>query len=125
MKASEPKWVNHNGISYGVNSLRLGGLQIMYIILFILWQKHMINKLIAVQNHFLYQLSNHFKFTWTEPKWVNLNGISYGVNSLRLGGLQIMYNNVLKALNAKKKFSSIPIYSKLPFQLKTTSTHTF
>ena len=28
MGSSEPKWVNPNDISYGVNSLRLGGLQI-------------------------------------------------------------------------------------------------
>ena len=30
MEASEPKWVNPNDIQYVVNSLRLGGLQIIY-----------------------------------------------------------------------------------------------
>ena len=30
MEASEPKWVNPNDILYGVNSLRLGGLQIIW-----------------------------------------------------------------------------------------------
>ena len=31
MKASEPKWVNSNYSLYGVNSLRLGALQIIII----------------------------------------------------------------------------------------------
>ena len=30
MEASEPKKVNHDDIEYGVNSLRLGSLQITY-----------------------------------------------------------------------------------------------
>ena len=30
MEVSEPKWVNPDDIQYGVNSLRLGGLQILY-----------------------------------------------------------------------------------------------
>ena len=33
MKASEPQWVNPNDIQYGVNPLRLGGLQIILIFL--------------------------------------------------------------------------------------------
>ena len=32
LKASEPKWVNSNYNLYGVNSLRLGGLRLMYLI---------------------------------------------------------------------------------------------
>ena len=40
MEASKPKWVNPNDISYGVNSLRPGGLHIeIYIMCFLMIQK--------------------------------------------------------------------------------------
>ena len=47
----------------------------------------------------VYELKFHNKMEVSEPKWVNPNDISYGVNSLRLGDFQMKvyrhkyYNN--------------------------------